>query len=108
MFRGVFFSGYSGVIWRRPYLVGAFGDVQVCSDLFGVVQVCSGCAGAAERLTARVAGGEEGASAVLRGARHGWHSCSYASVTGLGQSGGVRWATVGLLEGAGRRARTSG
>ena len=36
VFRVGFFSRCSGVIRGCPYLVGAFGGVRICSDLFRV------------------------------------------------------------------------
>ena len=98
--RVLFFSGRSWVIRRAPYLVGEFGGVRVCSDLFRVAQGCSGCAGGltAARFVkrARDAGrrwcGERG---MVR------HSCSGASVAGVGGSGVVP-AYAGMTE-RGRR-----
>ena len=106
-----FFLGVRGRSGGCLYLVGVFGGVRVCSDLFRVVRVCSGCAGAVEGLTVvrgvnlchgLVAGGVGCASVLLWGEGHGsallfWYelSRSWGKLGVRGWSGCWRALVVG-------------
>ena len=56
VFRVGFFGVFGGDSGGWSYLVGAFGGVRVCSDLFRVVQVCSGCGGGVDNGVDGMAG----------------------------------------------------